>query len=543
MVVDAALLERVLDQDELQPCFQPLVELRTGRLIGFELLARWRHPDLGLILPDGFIEVAEQTDQLGRLTHQILRKAFLSAPVLPEPLRLSVNFSPVQLKDLNLPEEIFKTAQESSFPMSRLTIEITETALVESAETAEEITRQLKAMGCRLVLDDFGTGYSNFKHLQTMNFDGLKIDKSFTANITRTRESRKIVAALIGLGQSLGLTTVAEGIESEEQAGLLLYLGCDAGQGWHFGHPVPAAEVQEVVRALPQPPVPIQMPEYGDQKFSSLESLPVQRLAQLQAIYDGAPVGLCFLNRSLTYVSVNRCFAEINDVPALSMIGQSVKARFPHWFPLYEPYLLRALGGEALEAIEITRPSLTGGENQTLLLSYEPAWDEAHEVIGISMAVMDISQRKRNEAALLESEERYRMIIDLNPQMPWILNMEGGIIDYGSRWNELTGMTRESSLGLGWLDALHAEDVGPTMAIIESALKAREPFDFEYRIKRPGGDLMWMRTRGAPRFDPDGEVHRYYGSVENIDSTKEMQASLRRCQQKLRDLGAADLTS
>ena len=531
MVIDASVLERVLDQDELLPCFQPLVELRTGRLIGFELLARWQHPELGLILPDGFIEMAEQTDQLGRLTHQILRKAFLSAPVLPEPLRLSVNLSPVQLRDVSLPEEILKTAQQSNFPMNRLTIEITETALVDNEQQAEEITRQLKGMGCRLVLDDFGTGYSNFKHLQTMNFDGLKIDKSFTADITRTRDSRKIVAALIGLGQSLGLTTVAEGIESEEQAGLLLYLGCDAGQGWHFGHPVPAAKVQEVVSALPQRPVPTPLAEHGDQDFSSLESLPVQRLAQLQAIYDGAPVGLCFLNRSLMYVSVNRCFAVINDVTALSLIGQSVEARFPQWFPLYEPYLVRALGGEALEAIEITRPSMTGGPGQTLLISYEPAWDEAHEVIGISMAIMDISQRKRNEAALRESEERYRTIIDLNPQVPFIFDCDGNVVDFGVQWQRMTGLTRDQTLGRGYIQAIHPEDRDKVSQALKEGAREGRPFDVEWRMRLEDGSFRWMRSRSTAKLGPYGEVLHYYGTAEDIDDYKQLEEALRKCRE------------
>jgi EAL domain-containing protein (putative c-di-GMP-specific phosphodiesterase class I) len=235
VAVDLIDVRRALESDAIVPCFQPIVELRTGRLAGFEILARWQHPDLGLILPENFISLAEEHGLIGSLTHQIMRKAFMSAPLLPEPLVLAFNFSPIQLHYRSLPFQIREAAKDSGFPLQRVVVEITESALVNNLEPARMIAIELKEMGCRLALDDFGTGYSSLRHLQALPFSQLKIDRSFIESMTGKRESRKIVAAVVGLGHSLGMITVAEGVETEEQANMLLWLGATWGRAGSTG--------------------------------------------------------------------------------------------------------------------------------------------------------------------------------------------------------------------------------------------------------------------------------------------------------------------
>jgi len=154
MLVDLIDVRQALEHEEVVPCFQPLVELKTGRLAGFEVLARWRHPDFGLILPENFISLAEQNGLIGSLSQQIMTKAFMSAPVLPEPLVLAINFSPLQLCYLSLPLQIREASKDSGFPLQRLMVEITESALVNNLEVARKIAFELKEMGCRLALDD-----------------------------------------------------------------------------------------------------------------------------------------------------------------------------------------------------------------------------------------------------------------------------------------------------------------------------------------------------------------------------------------------------
>ncbi len=224
-------LRRALENQEIVPWFQPIVDLRTGLLSGFEVLARWHHPQHGIVLPSEFISLAETSSLIGPLMDVLLRQACEAAAAFPEHLTLSVNVSPLQLRDRQLPDQIQRALERAAFPCSKLILEITESALVSNIDLATSIAKDLKAFGAQLALDDFGTGYSCLRHLQTLPFDKLKIDASFIQSMMSQRESRKIVAAVVGLGLSLGLQTVGEGIEEKEQANLLLSLGCDLGQG------------------------------------------------------------------------------------------------------------------------------------------------------------------------------------------------------------------------------------------------------------------------------------------------------------------------
>lgn len=391
-------LSDALDRSEFIPSFQPIVELRNGQLAGFEVLARWHHPQQGVILPNDFISLAEQSGLIGRLMHQVVSKAFKSAQQLSAPMALAINVSPYQLHDLTLPNQIRDLADEAGYPLERLHVEITESALIDNIERAKAITLELKAMGCKLAMDDFGKGYSSLRHLQGMPFDKLKVDRSFVASMVEERESRKIVAAIIGLGHSLGLVTVGEGVETEKQAEMLRLLGCEMGQGWLYGKPLPAKSIPEMVSTAPQTLSSRLTKWQKDDGVSGLEALPTQHLSQLQAIYEGAPVGLCFLDESLRYVSLNRRLAEINGAPVAAHIGKTVKEMLPKLFPNVEPHLQRALHGESTAEVEACLPANNWTKpDRTILFSYQPAFDEEGDVIGVSVTGMDVTQWKRVE--------------------------------------------------------------------------------------------------------------------------------------------------
>ncbi len=393
MLVKLVTLHRALESNQLIPFFQPLVELRTGNLIGFEVLARWHHPKLGATLPHNFISMAERSGLIRALMHQVFGKAFRAAAALPQPPNLAVNVSATQLNDYDLPKDIRRMAEEAHFPLHKLTVEITESALLRNLQRAKQIMGELKAMGCKLSLDDFGTGYSSLSHLQALPFDELKIDRSFIASMTTTRESRKIVATIIGLGHSFGLTTVGEGVEIAEQGEMLLRLGCKLGQGWLYGRPVSADAIRDVIAAGPcLSSVIVPIDGNGGANISSLEALPMQRLSQLQAIYDGAPVGLCFLDTHLRYVSLNQRLADMNGISVHRHLGHEVREILGLTFAIYEPFLRRALQGEAIQGVKITQRGLNQkGPERTTLSSYQPVLDEGNEIIGISIAVVDIT--------------------------------------------------------------------------------------------------------------------------------------------------------
>ncbi len=517
MASSAADLQRALDRDEFFPVFQPIVELRTGQLTGFELLARWRPNPQVVVSPEEFIPRIETNGLSNRLTQSLLRKAFASAPLAGSPLHLSVNLSAHQLQDPGLPGMISACAAPGGFALCRLTLEVTESALLEDVTRAREVARELKKLGCKLALDDFGTGYSSLRNLESLPFDKLKVDRSFVGSMAEVRESRKIVAAVVGLGQSLGLATVAEGVETAAQASMLLWLGCDLAQGWLYGKPAPAEEIPRMLSAPAQTFASAIPAAMDGNPLAGLESLPAERLAQIQAIYDGAPVGLCFLDRRMRYVSLNRKLAEINGAPVRAHLGKTVAEVIPHVWPIVEPFIRRAMEGEPVLGVEAQKPPREpGGEGQTVLLSYQPARDEAGEVLGVSVAVMDVTGHKRTEEALRESLDHFRHLLELGPHVPWVLNDKGEVIEASSRWEEVTGQPLAEAVGHGWTSMLHPDDLGPTNEAIRVCLGTGEPIDVLYRVRGLDGEWLLMRSRGSPRFDASGKIIGVYGVVEAV---------------------------
>jgi diguanylate cyclase (GGDEF)-like protein len=222
---------------EFVPYFEQQIDLTTGRLHGFEMLARWEHPTRGLVSPEIFIPIAEETGMIADLSLAVMRTALVEARNWDPNLTLSVNISPVQLKDPWLAQKIVMLLTETGFPASRLEVEITETSLFENLALAQSIVGSLKNQGVKLALDDFGTGYSSLAHLRALPFDRIKIDKSFVASIIDNAESAAIVNAIARLGESLNLPVTAEGIEDAGIEERLRQLGCHKGQGWFYGRP------------------------------------------------------------------------------------------------------------------------------------------------------------------------------------------------------------------------------------------------------------------------------------------------------------------
>jgi len=236
-----------IPRGEFVPYFEQQVDLTTGRINGFEMLARWDHPTRGIILPENFISIAEETGMIADLSISVMRQAMLEAKGWDPSLIISVNISPAQLKDPWLAQKIVKLLVETGFPASRLEIEITESSLFENLALAQSIVGSLKNQGIRLALDDFGTGYSSLAHLRALPFDRIKIDKSFVLSIIENPESAAIVNAITRLGDSLGLSVTAEGIEDAAIEERLRQLGCHKGQGWHFGKPMSIGQTRTLL--------------------------------------------------------------------------------------------------------------------------------------------------------------------------------------------------------------------------------------------------------------------------------------------------------
>lgn len=233
-------LRRAVSAGEVEPHFQPIVDLKTRNVVGFETLARWTDRDLGPVPPMVFIPIAEERGIIGPLSQLVLRKATEAAKGWPDDLFLSFNLSPSQLVDQNTGLHILSILDRAGFDPRRLEVEITETGLMTDPVSAEKIVDDLRRCGIRVSLDDFGTGQSSLGRLREFRFDKLKIDRAFVSSILEDRPSEHIIRAILAMCEGLGMDVVAEGIEQEAQADRLVTFGCGGGQGFLFGRPANA---------------------------------------------------------------------------------------------------------------------------------------------------------------------------------------------------------------------------------------------------------------------------------------------------------------
>lgn len=239
-------LRRALAEGQFELHYQPQIELGEGRVVGLEALLRWRHPDRGLVSPAEFIPLAEETGLILPLGEWALRAACVQAVAWPH-IRMSVNLSPVQFRHSDLVGLITQALEETGLEPRRLELEITEGVLLQETEAALSVLARIRALGVRIAMDDFGTGYSSLSYLQRFPFDKIKIDQSFVRRLEVSKDAAAIVRAVLGLGNSLGIHTNAEGVETKGQLAFLRTAGCEEVQGFYFSPPVAAADLEPLL--------------------------------------------------------------------------------------------------------------------------------------------------------------------------------------------------------------------------------------------------------------------------------------------------------
>jgi EAL domain-containing protein (putative c-di-GMP-specific phosphodiesterase class I) len=239
-------LRLAIGRGELMLHYQPQVKM-SGETIGFEALVRWQCPKRGMVLPGTFIPIAEESSLIISVGEWVLREACREAASWPQPLTIAVNISPIQFCHGELPRLVHSILLETGLAPGRLELEVTESVMINDFSRAVSILNRLKSLGVKIAMDDFGTGYSSLSYLQSFRFDKIKIDRIFISDLESNYHSRAIVRAVIGLGQSLNLPILAEGVETEAQHAYLVQEGCDEAQGYLMGRPLPIADYGELV--------------------------------------------------------------------------------------------------------------------------------------------------------------------------------------------------------------------------------------------------------------------------------------------------------
>lgn len=381
LMSDKMRLRRRLKVERIYPVFQPIVRLSSHAIASFEVLARWNDEELGMVPPACFIPIVERAGLIADLTSHIIQSACRAARAWTGEFRLAFNISPLQFQGEALPGQIEEAVRTSGFPLSRIQLEITESAVIADIEAARASIERLKALGVQVILDDFGTGFSSLTRLQALPFDKIKIDASFVQSMGKSRESRKIVSAIVGLGQSLGMPIVAEGIETRGQLRMLLHFGCNFGQGYLFSKPLPAEAIPDVIWL------------FGAQADdpSPLDLSCNQRLAQLKAIYTSAPIALCFVDRNLRVVSANRRYAEMIEMEMQEITGRRIEEVIPQSDPDVVADLAQAAAGGSSSAREWLMPD----RRHVALATIATARDENNEMVGLVVALIDITKYKR----------------------------------------------------------------------------------------------------------------------------------------------------
>jgi PAS domain S-box-containing protein len=525
-------LKQALLRHEVKPNFQPIVQLGSGRLVGFEVLARWTSAKFGEVCPNEFIPMAEESGLIEELFEEVFSQSCLVCANFENDLYLSVNISPYQLENPTLAEIILRLAKDAAFPPGRLLIEITESSLIRNFDLARGLTAELRAAGAHIALDDFGTGYSSLGYLQAFNFDMVKIDTSFVRSMKTQKESRKIVSAIISLGHSLGMMTLAEGVEDYETALILHHMGCNSVQGWFYGKAAIAEQLPSLLlREYPKVGHITDAPQ-TDTNDPFLHYSLTEQLHYLKAAFNSAPVGLCFLDREMRFVSYNHHLAKMFGTNADERIGKKLDETSPELYASYRPNIERVLRGEMLEGIQCSVNTKYG--KRECIFAARPVYDDGMELVGISVAALDITADASLRHSLKELQERYQTTLNLTPHVPWTTDAEGRITDTGHQWESLTGQPREQAMADGWIAMVHPEDLKHTLETWLQAIRSETPLDMEYRLQSPQGEWRWIRSRGYPVRDEAGKILRWHGIIEDIQDMRTVSNARNKTEETMR---------
>lgn len=496
-----ARLKSAISNGNIWPAFQPIVSIDSGHLAGFEILARWTASGGRNIPPDHFIPLLEKHNLIDDLTKALIRSSCAQARDWPGTFFIAFNISPCQLLHEEMPDWLMAEEVRAGFPLNRLQIEVTEGSLHSQEETAYATLRKLDSLGVKVSIDDFGTGYSSLARLEAFPFRKLKIDARFVRGLDRDAGKRRIAAAIIGLGQSLGITVVAEGVESEKEASILSDLGCPLGQGWLFGAGVPAHEAREMVDGLGTP--------HTDTP-PLLDASPFQQLHQLRSLYQQSPAGLCFLDVNLRHVRVNDLFAKMLGASSFQITGKTIDE------VLSDPTLdqLREILNAALKNDHTPTQEVVIAERDYQVF-VQKVVDVGGDVIGLSLVTVDVTEQKHIIRKLHLSDAHFRHLAEVSPTIAWAARPDGTVDYISPLATDMEGEAMQKRIDR-WYSKMHTDDLARVRAEWLAWLPSVRPFSTTFRMAQTGGNYLLMRSRAHPQLDENGAVIRWNGMISPL---------------------------
>jgi len=490
-------LEKALERGEVWPAFQPIVDIRSGALAGFEILARWSDPEAGDISPAQFIPLLDKHQLVDALLQALMSSACAAAAQWRGRFFLAFNVTPDQLLSDDLSERLSAVASKTGFPLTRIQLEITESSLISDSAVAYRTLNRLNEIGVAISLDDFGTGYSSLARLEAFPFRKLKIDAQFVRGLERDNRKRRIVSAVVGLGQSLEITVVAEGVETEAEAEILRGLGCPLGQGWLYGKGVRAAEAQKVFEGLAEMTAP----------GSHLDTSPFQQLHQLETLYNQAPVGLCFLDLHFRHVRANDIFAAMHGLTGRELEGKTIyDVMQGETVRRVEAVLSKALGPNPLPPQDYCM-----GKKEYRVFAQKVS-DIGGENLGFSVVAIDVTEQNRVLRTLQQSEEHFRHAVELNPDIAWAASAEGDVYYISPTFEDPPNDTMQERIDR-WMAKMHPEDRPRVRSAWLQWISTGKPWEIRFRIARPDGTYREVLSRARAYVAPNGSVLRWYGVI------------------------------
>ncbi|CAK9884320.1 MAG: putative signaling protein [Candidatus Erwinia impunctatus] len=370
-------LSVAIGKGEFIPFFQPIVSLSDQRIVGFELLARYRDEDDIIVRPDTFMAEITKFDLFDEMMISIIYQTSDFIKLWPHDLFVSVNVSPIQLKNNNVVQIIKEFIDEIKLTPKRLKIEITETALINDMVSARKNMNELASMGCLICMDDFGTGFSSLTWLSELPIETIKIDMSFIRTMLQKKLSRKIVTSIVGLGQNLGIEVVAEGIENEYEADMLREIGCQFAQGYFFGKPMPGPDTLTILSSDSIKSL------HGKLGRMSVD----QRAWQMSSMYDAPNLSICFIDKNMFIVDVSETFTKRVNFNKQDLLNKHIYEVFPSEkkrFMWLREFREKGLPYPPFEFV------LPNGEVDVVILTRVE--DEAHDLMGFCIFALIVDE-------------------------------------------------------------------------------------------------------------------------------------------------------